>query len=302
MTKVRRYIKASSLDGALEARRGDPAAAWLAGGTLLLAGDYAQKPESAIDLSGALPRGIARRPSELEIGALASFQEMAESAALPRCLSEAALTMANRNTRNRATLGGNLGADKSCSSLVPLLIALEAEAETASPWPRKGEGAIARASLEAWLRSRAEEREVPRAAELLVRVFVPLRPGRRAAYRRWNRVACDLSVVGAACAYELEGGKIRRLRVALGGLGPKARRFPAIEELFEGSAPPSREEVEVRVAPLLRPIDDLRASADFKRLRGAQLLADALCEATGLEARELKAGTAAATGDREERQ
>jgi hypothetical protein len=29
----------------------------------------------------------------------------------------------------------------------------------------------------------------------------------------------------------------------------------------------------------LKPIDDLRASAAFKRLRGAQLAADALCDA-----------------------
>jgi CO/xanthine dehydrogenase FAD-binding subunit len=65
----------------------------------------------------------------------------------------------------------------------------------------------------------------------------------------------------------------------LGGLGPRARRFPELEALFEGSPLPPREKMESAVSPLLKPIDDLRASADFKRLRGAQLVADALCDA-----------------------
>jgi CO/xanthine dehydrogenase FAD-binding subunit len=98
-------------------------------------------------------------------------------------------------------------------------------------------------------------------------------------YRRWNRVSCDLSVLGAAVAYELADGKIRGLRLALGGLGPKARRFPELETLFEGKVLPDREEIESTVRPFLHPIDDLRASAAFKRLRGAQLLADALLDA-----------------------
>jgi len=129
-------------------------------------------------------------------------------------------------------------------------------------------------------------------SDLLLRVLVPVEEGRRAAYRRWNRVSCDLSVLGAAVSYELEasprgspfGGAVRRLRIALGGLGPKARRFPALEALFQGRPLPSREEIEAAAAPLLKPIDDLRASAAFKRLRGAQLLADALLEAAPVRA------------------
>ena len=137
--------------------------------------------------------------------------------------------------------------------------------------------------LETWLAERemASTKDL-RVYDLVIRVFVPVPDGRRAAYRRWNRVSCDLSVLGAAVAYDLEGGTLRNLRIALGGMGPKARRFPAIEALFEGSGLPAREKIEVAVAPLLNPIDDLRASAAFKRLRGAQLVADALLDAAAL--------------------
>lgn len=280
MTKVRRYIKASSVADALDARRAESAAAYLAGGTALMAGDGRDKSESVIDLGAALPRGIVREDSGLDetltLGAGATFQEIAGSREVPPCLAEACLSMVNRNTRNRATLGGNLGADKSCSSLIPILIALGADVEVASPSSPKPR----RVELEGWLRSRAEKPEPASASDLLLRVFVPLMEGRRASYRRWNRAACDLSVLGASVAYGIENGSVDGLRIALGGLGPKARRFPVLEALFEGRPLPSRSEIEAAVAPLLKPIDDLRASAAFKRLRGAQLLADALIGAS----------------------
>jgi probable selenate reductase FAD-binding subunit len=273
MTRVRDYARAGSVEAALAAKRAEPRAAYLAGGTVLLAGDYQDKPQAVIDLGSALPRRIETEGRALVLGAGATFQEIIEAqGAVPPCLVAAALTMVNRNTRNRATLGGNLGADKSCSSLIPLLLVLGAELELVSPASPSAQ----RLDLESWL---MERESGSRASDLVLRVFVPLRAARLAAYRRWNRVSCDLSVLGAAVAYSLEGGKVAGLRLALGGLGPKARRFPRLESLFEGSPLPSREAIEAAVAALLEPIDDLRASAAFKRLRGAQLVADALGEA-----------------------
>jgi putative selenate reductase FAD-binding subunit len=286
--RVERYLKAAGLGEALAAKRADPDALWLAGGTVLLAGDGRDKIESVIDIGSALGREIEYGEGELRIGAGATFQEIAESRAVPPCLAEAALSMVNRNTRNRATLGGNLGADKSCSSLIPILLALEAEVELVSP----SSPVPARMALEAWLAGRDADGSAGRAAratELALRVHAPMRASRRAAYRRWNRVSCDLSVLGAAAAFRLEGGRVVGLKLALGGLGPKARRFPAIEALFEGGPLPPRGEIERAVAPLLNPMDDLRASAAFKRLRGAQLIADAMLEASPVDAKGARA-------------
>ncbi len=299
MKSVQRYANPSSLQEALAARKADPGASYLAGGTCLLAGDGRDRPESVIDVGRSLPREILREGSLLSIGAGATFQELAESRELPPCVTDAALSMVNRNTRNRATLGGNLGADKSCSSLIPILIALEAEVEAASPSasPANPPG-LERFGLEAWLRSRAEAPDIWRAADLVVRVLVPLVEGRRAAYRRWNRVACDLSVLGVAASYRIEDGGVSGLRLALGGQGPKPRRFPALEALFEGVALPSREVIEEAVSPLLRPIDDLRASAAFKRLRGAQLVADALLSASAQYGASALSGASDHRGER----
>jgi CO/xanthine dehydrogenase FAD-binding subunit len=300
MTTVQRYTKASTWREALSARAADPAARYLAGGTFILAGDETDKPEAVIDLGASLPRGFEPSDDSVAIGAGTSFQEIAESAwaagsargdASPPYLVEAALSMKNRNTRNRATLGGNLGADKSCSSLLPILLVLGAEVEVASPASPEPE----RLSLEAWLAERDTTQR--RDSDLVLRVLIPIGTARRAAYRRWNRVSCDLSVLGAAAAYELDkspnGGRVKDLRIALGGLGPKSRRRPDLEALFEGRPLPGRAEIETAVAPLLKPLSDLRASAEFKRLRGAQLLADALLEASAIAA--AVAGTEAAS-------
>ncbi|HNX30926.1 MAG TPA: FAD binding domain-containing protein [Holophaga sp.] len=259
-TPIASYERPSGVEEALAARRKNPAAAWLAGGTFLLAGDFRDKPASVIDVGRILPRGIAASDGILSIGAGATFQEIADSPAVPGAFRDAALGMNHRNTRNRATLGGNLGANKSCASFIPLLLVLEAVLETS-------EG---RAGAAEWL---------ARPAGLVLGASMPLERGRATVYRRWSRTACDIAVLSAAVSLTMKDGAVAGLRIAMGGLGPHVRRFPELETLFEGKDLPGREAIESMAAPLLSPLDDLRGSAAFKRLRAAALLADALHDA-----------------------
>ena len=280
LTSVRKYVRPANLAEVLAARRENKDAQYLAGGTFLLAGDKRSKPESLIDIGSALPRNLALLgDGSISLAALASFQEVADwsttlspPSAFPVALRAAILSMANRNTRNRATIGGNLGADKSCSTLIPILVALGTEVETASPdqpQPQLQE-------LEAWLEAR---RNADKASTLAVRIVVSNQAGRGSSCKRWARTACDISILEAAASLSLRAGRILSLRLALGGFSLHARRFPAVEAAFEGSVLPSREKIESLVAPLLSPIDDVRGSADFKRYRGASLVADAILEA-----------------------
>jgi CO/xanthine dehydrogenase FAD-binding subunit len=92
---------------------------------------------------------------------------------------------------------------------------------------------------------------------------------------RWSRTSCDVSVLTAAVAYDRTGdGKVRNVRIAMGGLDPHARRYRELEAAFEGKALPDRAAIEAVASPCFHPIDDLRGSAAFKRLRAAVLLAD----------------------------
>ncbi|MBL8968620.1 MAG: FAD binding domain-containing protein [Spirochaetaceae bacterium] len=264
---TRDYLRPASIDEALAARAAKPEAAFIAGGTFLLSSDRPTAPRLYVDVGRLLGAKIERRGAELVLGAGATFQDLVDAPALPAALKAAAATMANRNVRNRATVGGNLGAGKSCSSLIPALLALEARVVCAE----RPDAAHLSLPLSSWLE---------RPTGLVLEVIVPVEAGRRAAFARWSRSACDLSVLTAAASYRLDGpGSIRGLAVAAGGLGPRARRFPEIERLFEGGALPPRGEIEALVAPLLSPVDDHRGGAAFKRLRGASLVADAILTA-----------------------
>lgn len=269
------YRRPRDIEEALEARGGNPEATWIAGGTIVLSGDHRERPQTIIDLDGLLPEKVERfskggGTAELVMGAGVCFQRIVDAGATPPLLRAAALGMANRNVRNRATLGGNIAAGKTCASLIPALLVLESRLTVALPGKGRAEEP-SEIPLADWLAS-------PRGIILEVRALVDRK--RRGAALRWGRSACDLSVITAAASF-LPGpaGELSGLRIALGGAGPRARRFPEIEALFEGKLLPPKAEIEAVVAPLLSMLGDHRGSAAFKRLRGAALVADTLHEA-----------------------
>ena len=264
---VKEFFRPGSIDEALELLS-LPGSAALAGGTFALAFDARDKPERIVDISRSVPHTIERRGGTLRIGSGVRFQELVESELVPAALKAAAASMANRNTRNRATVGGNLGANKSCSSLAPILLALGASVE----YQEHGHSA-ASMPLAEWL-------EKPKG--LVLSAVVPLgdKPAAisnlRAASLRASRTACDIATATAACAYRLDGGRVAGLRVAIGGFGPHALLRADIAALFEGKPLPPKAEIEKAALPLLIAIGDQRGSAEYKCLRGAALIADSL--------------------------
>jgi len=258
---VKEFFKPASVDEALDLLS-VPGSLALAGGTWALAFEGRDKPERVVDIGKAVPRTIERRGSVLVVGAAVTFQELIESEAAPSVIKAAAQSMANRNTRNRATVGGNLGANKSCASLVPVLLALGATVEAKS----RGKPAAV-LPLADWL---------ARPEGLVLAVSVPVTAGVRSSSLRSSRTACDIATGTAACACRLEGGKLTSLRIAVGGFSPHAALRPDLAALFEGKPLPAKADIEKAVLPLLSARADQRGSAEYKCLRGAALIADAL--------------------------
>lgn len=258
---VKEFFRPTNVDEALDLLAA-PGALALAGGTWALAFEARDKPERVVDIGKAVPRSIEKRGAMLVLGAGATFQEIIESTAALAVIKAAAASMANRNTRNRATVGGNLGANKSCASLVPVLLALGATVEAKS----RGKPAAV-LPLADWL---------AKPEGLMLTVSVPVTAGVRSASMRSSRTACDIATGTAACVYKLEGGKITGLRIAVGGFGPHAALRPDLAKLFEGKPLPTKADIEKAVLPLLLARADQRGSAEYKQLRGAALLADVL--------------------------
>jgi len=263
---VKAYFRPKTAGEALELLSREEGAVLLAGGTWLLTSQFACRPMTAIAITDLLPKGIERHGDRIIIGAGATFQDIADSGLLPAALREAALYMADRNIRNRATIGGNIGADKSCSSLLPFLLVAEAR------YSRAQAPAV---TAEEW------QAAAPAEKGLIAGIEFELPASRRFASGRYARTSCDVAVLTCAVSAEVvnEGLAPRRLthlRIAMGGLSPHARRYPELESLFEGTPLPDKAAIEAAAAPLFAPVDDVRGSAAFKRLRAAALLADVL--------------------------
>jgi CO/xanthine dehydrogenase FAD-binding subunit len=221
-----------------------------------------------VSLSGLLPQGAASRDDQIALGdhialgANTTFTEILEARWLPAALRDAALSMGNRNIRNRATVGGNIGADKSSSSLIPFFLVSGALYKRVD---------MEEVAAEDWSKLATEDRGIVR------EVLIPSIEGKKAAFGHFGRVGVDISVVTCAvCAHVAPDKRLKDLRIAFGGMGPTCRRFPEIERLFEGQKVPQTAEIEREIAPCLKPVSDIRGSEAYKRQRGAALFADLL--------------------------
>lgn len=266
------YHAPTSLDDALGHLRGGSATI-LAGGTDLMPQSHAGR----VRFGSALVN--VRRVSELtgiridggwlRIGALATMSGILRDPlvrAHAGMLAEACDHFASDQIRNAATIGGNVcNASPAGDTLVPLL-ALDAEAELASK--PDGRVEVRRVPLAGFFTGPG--RTLRRAEELLCAIRLPLPPpqGLVARFLKFGtRPALDISAVAIGIAGVRSGSALTRVRVAFGAVAPVPMRAPATEAAIEGvaldaaaiarAAATARDEI--------RPIDDVRASAWYRR-------------------------------------
>jgi carbon-monoxide dehydrogenase medium subunit len=179
-------------------------------------------------------------------------------------LSDAAESFISRQIRNAATLGGNLAGGSPSADLPPALLALDAVVH---------------------IRGAAGERSVPLAefftgpgrtvleGGLLTRVTLPDPEGRRGSFLKVGRTAEDVAIVNAGTSLRVEDGRCRDVRIALGAVGETPMRIPEAEALLEGKAPTAAllAEAEGMVRQGVRPVDDHRAGAAYRRKVGGVL-------------------------------
>jgi CO/xanthine dehydrogenase FAD-binding subunit len=256
----------------------------LAGGTDLmvqLAAAPDEAPQRVLDL-GRLEelRGIELRDDAvLELGALTTFAAIRGSAVcrerLP-ALVECAATIGAAQIQNRATIGGNIVNASPAGDSLPVLLAADATFVLGS---LRGEREVAAAAF--WP---AYRRTALAPDELLLRVRIPLPPRRRMRFRKvGTRRAQAISKVVMALAWREDGGVWRDVRLALGSVAPTPIRATLAERVLEGAAP-RRTSADHAAAILfgeLRPIDDIRSTAEYRRTVAARVLHRLLREEGG---------------------
>jgi CO/xanthine dehydrogenase FAD-binding subunit len=218
---------------------------------------------------------IDARPGALRIGALATLSALIDHPVVQSeypVLPFTARYMGSPAIRHLATVGGNLCNASPAADLSPVLLALDAEVEIAGPaGPRRlplvrfflgpGQTALAPGELLAWI-------EIPRR-----------HAGWTMRYERLDvRRAMDIAIAGVALALRRDGSDVREARVALGAVAPTpVRVFDAEAALVAGGL--RRDAIEQAVAlatAAARPIDDVRATAEYRRAMVGVLLRRAL--------------------------
>jgi len=163
--------------------------------------------------------------------------------------------------RNRGTVGGNLcNASPAADTAAPLLV-LGARVRLA------GAGGERTLALEEFFVGPGKTVLAP--GEVLAEILVPPPPPRSGGdYQRRTRTAMDIAVVGVAAAVVLDGGTAcRDARLALASVAPTPLRAAAAEAVLRGKdlAPERIAEAARAAAGEARPIDDVRATATYRR-------------------------------------
>ena len=255
----------------------------IAGGTDLMVqitGEIGPAPERVLDLWRLDElRGITLGEWELSLGALTTYTEIRRSwecqEELP-ALVEAAATIGAAQIQNRGTIGGNVINASPAGDTLPVLLATDARFVLGSSG---GERTVAAEDFWTGYRQTARKPD-----ELLLRVIIPLPRGRQVRFRKvGTRRAQAISKVMMALAWREDGGVWRDVRLAIGSIAATPIRARETERVLEGAA--ARRETADHAAEVvageIHPIDDVRSTAEYRRVVTARVLHRLLREAGG---------------------
>jgi len=261
----RRWIAPVDADGVAAACAAHPEARIVAGATDV--GLWITKQHR--DLGTLVYTGAARDLARIraggdaiEIGAGASLADAFEAldGDYPE-LAEAWERFASVPIRNAGTLGGNVANGSPIGDSMPVLIALGASAVL-----RKG-GARRAMPVEDYYLAYQQTARAP--GEFVDSVRVPRRANGLVlrAYKLSKRRDQDISAVFAAFALVLDGDRIASARIGCGGVAATPKRAAQAEAVLSG-APWNAATAEAAARALeaeFAPIDDMRASAAYRR-------------------------------------
>jgi CO/xanthine dehydrogenase FAD-binding subunit len=269
------YIKPRTLDEAMALLAAGEARI-LSGGTDFypaLGDRVVQGP--VVDVSGLGElRGVSSEAGYFRIGGLTTWSEIIRTP-LPRCfdaLKSAAREIGGLQIQNRGTVAGNLCNASPAADGVPPLLALDAEVELVSKM------AVRRIPLADFIvGSRKTQRK---ADELLTAVLIPraLEDASSTFVKLGARRYLVISISMVAVVVKVSDRRILEARVAVGSCSAVARRLRVLEAELEGVSVRDglREVVRPEHLAPLSPIDDVRATAEYRMDASLRLVQRAL--------------------------
>lgn len=198
------------------------------------------------------------------IGSMVNFA-CAEKLQIPgaECLAIAASEVGAPQIRNRGTVGGNIISASPAADSVPALMALDAKVVLKSI---RGERVV---SLAEFMKGPGKTDLQP--GELMTEVILPKAAGVSAFSKAGKRSALAIAICNQAVYMETDGGKITKIRIALGSVAPTAVRAYNAEALLTATEKTALDCGEFKAAlkeALLKdicPIDDVRATKEYRQ-------------------------------------
>lgn len=268
----RLFLAPTTLDGVLEALAAHPGAWIVAGGTDqgLRITKRGEEPGVVLSLARVADLlSVTETDTTLTLGAAVPYHRaaMALTALVPAAAGVLDRIGATQ-IRNMGTLGGNLGTASPIGDSAPLLIALGAEVELASPGQRR------RLPVEDFFTG--YRATVLEPGEVIAALHIPRPPAGTdlRAYKIAKRFDQDISTVSACFALRRDKttGRVGTFRAAYGGVADRPVRVRACEAAVLGQ-PWTAETITAAQAALeITPRDDLRGSASYRRTVAANLL------------------------------
>ena len=259
----------TDLDGALAALANGAGETVLpiAGGTNLIVDIRAkrERPDRMVGL-GEVDEllGMAFGPERIVIGGRTTVSDLLRSPEIAReapSLIDAARLFGGLMVRNAGTVAGNIASGSPAADLVPPLLVLDAELTLAS-----ATGTRTLALDDYYLGYKEDAR---RPDELITRISWPQQPENSTDtfYKLARRKGDAITVTGVAVALSVADGTCTRARIALASVAPFVRRVKEAEAVLEGRTltPALIDEAADAAAETCSPIDDIRASAGYRR-------------------------------------
>ena len=273
------YHQPTSLAQALEVLGREPSLTVLAGGTDVYPAQTGRATwgsrtlHAMLDLSRiAALRGITALPDRWRIGAMTTWTDIAAARDLPPLfdgLKAAAREIGGIQIQNRGTIAGNICTASPAGDSIPCLLALDAEVRLASV---AGARVVPLADFLTGYR-----RTVLQPGELVVGFDIPKQAGRGHFLKLGARRYLVISIAMVSGTFDIDdaSGIVRSARIAIGACSAVAQRLPRLEARLVGQRIGAVQPVADDLAHLA-PIEDVRASAAYRRAAALQLVADLL--------------------------
>ena len=216
----------------------------------------------------------------ISIGASATYAAAeAHLAAIDPDIGEVIRRIGAKQVRASGTVGGNIANGSPIGDSPPMLIALGATLHL-----RHGESERHIRMEDFFVAYGKQDRA---AGELVWRVDIPKLKANEVfrAYKLTKRFDQDISAVMSAFKFTLDGRTITSARIVFGGMAATPKRAAQAELALRGTSLDKPQDWERAIAALAadyQPIDDMRASAEYRLVAACAFLRKALMEiATG---------------------